>query len=375
MSEIRSLDSTIDAGSWSGSHTDVEVIGSANDDTNYMSCIRMNVGSTCKLSIQNTTYSNVASLTLRGRLRYEGGVGQATIYIKDSGGSTIGSKVCSVTGSYTTFSETLTGPWSQATFNGFEYWVTFDDGDTPGVNDIRLTAGEVEAFDVSGSPPAVIATSYYRRKRTVGFLKQSTAVTLRIGPFVDATDAVTAEDSLTIAQADVRLSKNHGAFAQKNESTSCTHDENGWYQCPLNTTDTGTLGLLQIAVSESGALPVFHEFTVLPANVYDSIVSGSDYLQADAVQIEGGDASDAINAQVVDCLNVDTYAEPGQGTPAATTTLVYKIGLLYKALRNKKLQTSSQFSLLADDATTVDHKATVGDDGTETSIGELATGP
>jgi hypothetical protein len=114
-------------------------------------------------------------------------------------------------------------------------------------------------------------------------LKQSTAATLQIGPFVDEGDGVTAETGLTISQGDVRLSKNGAAFAQKNESSAATHDENGWYSVDLDTTDTGTLGRLVLAVSESGALPVWCEYMVLPANVYDSLVAGSDYLQVDTV--------------------------------------------------------------------------------------------
>jgi len=82
-----------------------------------------------------------------------------------------------------------------------------------------------------------------------------------------------------------------------------------------------------------------------------------------------------VNTEVVDALSVDTYAEPGQGTPAATTTLAAKINYLYKAWRNKKTQTSSTFSLFADDATTVDQKATVSDDTTTTTVGEIVTGP
>ena len=57
-----------------------------------------------------------------------------------------------------------------------------------------------------------------------GYLKQSTSVTIMLGPFVDEDDGKTAETGLTIAQADVRLSKNGGNMAQKTESTSCTHD-------------------------------------------------------------------------------------------------------------------------------------------------------
>lgn len=106
-------------------------------------------------------------------------------------------------------------------------------------------------------------------------LKQSTAVTVKIGPFVDDSDGKTAESALTITQADVRLSKNGGNMAQKNESSACTHDEIGYYDCPLSTTDTNTLGRLKLMVHESGALPVWHDFMVVPAAVFDAVVSGS----------------------------------------------------------------------------------------------------
>jgi len=106
-------------------------------------------------------------------------------------------------------------------------------------------------------------------------LKQSTACTITLGPFLDETDGKTAETGLTISQADVRLRKNGGAAAQANESTSATHDENGYYSKPLNTTDTNTAGRLLVSVSESGALPVWHEFIVLPADLYDTVFGGS----------------------------------------------------------------------------------------------------
>lgn len=82
----------------------------------------------------------------------------------------------------------------------------------------------------------------------------------------------------------------------------------------------------------------------------------------------------SINAEVVDALNTDTYAEPGQGVPAATASLVAKIGYLYKSWRNKKTQTSSEWALYADDGTTKDHEAVVSDDGTTTTKGEIGTG-
>ena len=92
-----------------------------------------------------------------------------------------------------------------------------------------------------------------------------------------------------------------------------------------------------------------------------------------ASNVELGPAE--VNAEVVDVLFTDTDAEPAQGLPAATTTLADKIGFLYKAWRNKSTQTATTYSLFNDDAATVDHKATVSDDATTATKGEVATGP
>lgn len=70
-----------------------------------------------------------------------------------------------------------------------------------------------------------------------------------------------------------------------------------------------------------------------------------------------------------------SQSEVAQGAPAANASPLTKLAFLYKAWRNKKTQTASTFSLYNDDAATVDHKATVSDDGTTTIIGEIATGP
>jgi len=118
------------------------------------------------------------------------------------------------------------------------------------------------------------------------WLRQSTAREIKLGPFVDQTDGFTAEGALTIAQADVRLAKNEGDWAQKNEATTLVHEENGWYRCLLNATDTDTLGILIVAVNEAGALPVWREFLVVPANVWDSYL-GADLLQVDVTQVGG----------------------------------------------------------------------------------------
>ena len=107
------------------------------------------------------------------------------------------------------------------------------------------------------------------------FLKQSTAYTFRMGPFVDDTDGKTAETGLSIARADVRLSKDGGDFAQKTETSASLHDEIGYYIVILDATDTGTVGELLVAVHESGALPVFKTFFVVEEAIYDAMFAPS----------------------------------------------------------------------------------------------------
>ena len=91
------------------------------------------------------------------------------------------------------------------------------------------------------------------------------------------------------------------------------------------------------------------------------------------ISIDTGPLGD-VNAQVVDALNVDTYAEPGLGAPAATTTLVEKIGYLYKAWRNKATQDTGSYDLYSDDEVTVDQAANTLDDGTTFTRGEVGSG-
>jgi hypothetical protein len=107
------------------------------------------------------------------------------------------------------------------------------------------------------------------------YLKQSTASqSVLIGPFVDDTDGTTAETGLSIANTDVRVSKNGANIAAKN-SGGGTHDENGWYQITLDATDTATVGRLQLHCKMTGALMVFAEFQVLEEAIYDALFGAS----------------------------------------------------------------------------------------------------
>jgi hypothetical protein len=82
-----------------------------------------------------------------------------------------------------------------------------------------------------------------------------------------------------------------------------------------------------------------------------------------------------VNAEVLDVINTDTFAEPGQEAPGTTISLARKIGYLYKAFRNRLTQTATEMNLYNDDATTVAQKSTVSDNGTTYDRGEIGSGP
>jgi len=109
-----------------------------------------------------------------------------------------------------------------------------------------------------------------------GYLQANTAVDVLIGPFVDETDGKTAETALTLSQADIKLSKNGQALAQKNDDTAASHESNGYYNCELVATDTNTEGTLPLIVHESGGLPVRHDCMVLAQAAYISLVTAKD---------------------------------------------------------------------------------------------------
>ena len=76
-----------------------------------------------------------------------------------------------------------------------------------------------------------------------------------------------------------------------------------------------------------------------------------------------------------DVLKTDTITLPGQLAPPLTPTFEEALSWLYKVLRNRKTQSATLWSLLADDESTVDAKATVSDTGSLATKEEIVTGP
>jgi len=154
------------------------------------------------------------------------------------------------------------------------------------------------------------------------WLKQSTAKVVSFGPFLDKTDGVTEETGLVSAldhaSTGIKLSKNGGALTIRHASvTATTYDAYGAYLVTLDTTDTNTLGTLRMAFNEAATcLPVWQDFMVLPANIFDSLVSGSDLVDVSMTQILGTAVASPATAGVLD-VNLKNIANAAVSTSTA----------------------------------------------------------
>lgn len=100
-------------------------------------------------------------------------------------------------------------------------------------------------------------------------LAQFQTHTIKMGPFLNISD-LQPNTELTITPADVLVSKNWGPLHAKEESSSGSHDENGWYDITIGfdegsegACDTDLEGPLTVTVNKPGVLPVSREFVII----------------------------------------------------------------------------------------------------------------
>jgi len=108
------------------------------------------------------------------------------------------------------------------------------------------------------------------------WLKASTGVTVAIGPLVALADA--AVYSTALVAGDIRIKKTDGSWAAATNAP--THEESGYYEIALTSTETNTMGELRVAVVKTGVLSYCDVFDVVHANVYDSLIAGTTYLES-----------------------------------------------------------------------------------------------
>ena len=132
------------------------------------------------------------------------------------------------------------------------------------------------------------------------YLKQNTATVITVGPFYDKTDGITPEVALTATNEKITfivdnagtptlaVDANATASGGSNDFVHVTNDDGGYYTLELAAANVNYLGgaLLSITYATDHC-PVFHEFTILPANIYDSMIAGTDLFDINIAQYLG----------------------------------------------------------------------------------------
>lgn len=123
-------------------------------------------------------------------------------------------------------------------------------------------------------------------------LRQSTAIDIRMGPFVDATDGVTPETGVTLGAADqAEVLKADGAATVAMAGTfAAITGADGWYDYTVATGDVDTVGEVEFVVQDASVcLPVFKTAMVVEEAVYDALydAGSTGLLPANVTQISG----------------------------------------------------------------------------------------
>lgn len=141
---------------------------------------------------------------------------------------------------------------------------------------------------------------------------------------------------------------------------------------PAILADTGTDGVVVAAGSKTGySLTATTGLGNQTADITGTITTVTNLTNAPTSGDLTATMKASVNAEVLDVLNVDTFAELS-APPAATSSLRAKLTWLFMWARNKATSTSSQRKLYADDGTTVVSTEALSDDSTTYTKGEAS---
>ena len=119
------------------------------------------------------------------------------------------------------------------------------------------------------------------------WLRQSTATTVEFGPFVEATDGYSYKaTTITLASGSITYRWENGNVT--GIALAAPMPFPGWVAVPLAVSDTAQAGKFMLRCGNATSnLPVWREYMIVPANVYDSMILGSANLAVNAVSIAG----------------------------------------------------------------------------------------
>ena len=146
--------------------------------------------------------------------------------------------------------------------------------------------------------------------------KQSTVATLIVGPILDSTGA----EYTSAVIGDLSISKNGGTLTAMASAATLTHIANGQYTLVTTTGNLDTLGRAQITCNKSTYQMPTVNLMVVPANVYDSMVLGTDALDVSAIQFAGQTITAAAGVTVPSSIASPTNITAGTITTVTSVT-------------------------------------------------------
>ena len=125
-----------------------------------------------------------------------------------------------------------------------------------------------------------------------------TAITMVVGPCVDDTDFKTLEETITFDAPGMDISliteKTDGTTAitaislTSGGTSDWTHKDGGYYEVEITAAQNANEGIAYLRGVCTGVLPFESaHYDIVVANVYDSLVKGTDKLQTDTTQLAG----------------------------------------------------------------------------------------
>ena len=173
-------------------------------------------------------------------------------------------------------------------------------------------------------------------------IRKNTAQIITVGPFLDKTDGVSPELSLTVTGCHITLVADTAdgnaptlvidadatASGGNNDLVHITNDNAGYYSLELTAAQANRNGHGRLCINDDDVhCPVFHDLVFLEANVFDSLY-GSDILQIDLKQILGTTLTETVGGYLAAAFKKLFDIE----TPVLTAASVNQTGDAYARL-------------------------------------------
>ena len=176
------------------------------------------------------------------------------------------------------------------------------------------------------------------------FLRTNTATRITVGPFLDKTDGITPETALTVTNCKLTMTVDTGgvptlvldtnptASGGNNDMVHITGDDAGMYDLELTAANTNYLGRAKVVLTDAANhCPVWENITILPAMIYDSMILGTDRLDANVTHVNdtaqtagdfGADLDSLLaSATIIMGLTSTQYTLTGTAAGAAAASL------------------------------------------------------